>query len=61
MKQKKMHALIIENDKGQRVIEKYDHAPCIAEIAETVDMAKYAMDSPWLTRLELVKKGNANA
>ena len=57
----KKYVLTIENDKGQRVIEKYDHAPCIADIAETVDMAKYALDSPWLTRLELVKKGNANA
>lgn len=49
------YVLTIENDRRQRVIEKYDHIPCIAEIAETVNMAKYAMDSPWLTRIELTK------
>lgn len=56
----KKYILTIENDKGQRVIEKYNHVPCIADIAETVDMAKYVMDSPWLTRLELTKKGTTN-
>lgn len=56
-----MYTLIIENDRKQRVIEKYDHAPCISEIADTVEMTKYALDSPWLTRLELKKEGDANA
>ena len=49
------YILTIENDRRQRVVEKYDHTPCIAEIAEAVNMAKYVMDSPWLISLELMK------
>ena len=61
MTKKKMYTLIIENTKKQRVKESWDHIPCISEIAEAIDMAKYAMDSPWLTYLALVKEGDANA
>ena len=61
MTKKKMYTLIIENTKKQRVKESWDHVPCIAEIAETIDMSKYAMDSPWLTHLALTKEGDANA
>lgn len=61
MAKAKMYTLIIENTKGQRVKESYDHIPCIAEIAEAIDLSKYAMDSPWLTRLELTKEGDADA
>ena len=55
------HTLIIENTRKQRVKESWDHVPCIAEIAEAIDLSKYALDSPWLTRLELTKEGDADA
>ena len=61
MAKAKKYTLIIENTKKQRVKESWDHIPCISEIAETIDLSKYAMDSPWLTRLALVKEGDANA
>ena len=61
MTKAKMYTLIIENTKKQRVKESWDHIPCISEIAEAIDMSKYALDSPWLTRLELVKEGDDNA
>lgn len=54
------YVLTIENRLGQRVTERYDHTPCISDIMETVNMAKYALDNPFLTRLELTKEGNVN-
>lgn len=53
---KKEYILTIENRLGQRVTERYDHTPCISDIMETVNMAKYALDNPFLTRLELTKE-----
>lgn len=52
---KTRYVLTIENRLGQRITERYDHTPCILEIMEAVNMAKYALDNPFLTRLELTK------
>ena len=53
--EKTRYVLTIENRLGQRITERYDHTPCISEIMEAVNMAKYALDNPFLTRLELTK------
>lgn len=58
--EKTLYVLTIENKLGQRVTERYDHTPCISDIMETVNMAKYALDNPFLTRLELTKEGTNN-
>lgn len=50
-----MYVLTIENRLGQRVTERYYHTPCISEIMEALNMSKYALDNPFLTRLELTK------
>lgn len=52
---KTQYVLTIENRLGQRITERYDYTPCISEIMEAVNMAKYALDNQFLTRLDLTK------
>lgn len=55
------YSLVIENTLKQKVTERWNHAPCITDVVEAIDMAKYMLDSPTLIRLELRKEGDIDA
>lgn len=55
------YTLTIENTLKQKVTERWSHAPCITDVVEAIDMAKYMLDSPTLIRLELRKEGDIDA
>lgn len=58
-KKRKPWKLIVENDTGQRVTERYATPPTISDITEALNILKYMLDSPQITRMEITK-GTAN-
>lgn len=58
-KKRESWKLTIENTIEQKVTERYADQPTISDIVEALNIAKYLLDSPQITRMEITK-GTAN-